>query len=115
MGARIAPPFMEATDASRLVCDVVVSYQEFSLSLSQQGPKTGERPAYAFPGAIFWHNYPHMIQEMHNGVQYFDLNHCNTYTNSVLRCSAARRRAFPGCSTLMQASSKRGTRRCTST
>ena len=33
MGARIAPPFMEATDASRLVCVVVVSYQEFSLSL----------------------------------------------------------------------------------
>ena len=26
MGARIAPPFMEATDASRLVCLVVVSY-----------------------------------------------------------------------------------------
>lgn len=42
----------------------------------------------AFPGAIFWHNYPHMIQEMHNGVQYFDLNHCNTYTNSVLRCAS---------------------------
>ena len=34
MDARIAPPFMEATDASRLVCVVVVSYQEFSLSLS---------------------------------------------------------------------------------
>ena len=33
MDARIAPPFMEATDASRLVCVVVVSYQEFSLSL----------------------------------------------------------------------------------
>ena len=32
MGARIAPPFMEATDASRLVCVVVVSYQEYSLS-----------------------------------------------------------------------------------
>ena len=32
--ARIAPPFMEATDASRLVCVVVVSYQEFSLSLA---------------------------------------------------------------------------------
>ena len=31
MDARIAPPFMEATDASRLVCVVVVSYQEFSL------------------------------------------------------------------------------------
>ena len=28
--ARIAPPFMEATDASRLVCVVVVSYQEYS-------------------------------------------------------------------------------------
>ena len=34
MGARIAPPFMEATDASRLVCVVVVSYQEYSLTLS---------------------------------------------------------------------------------
>ena len=34
VGARIAPPYMEATDASRLVCVVVVSYQEFSLSLS---------------------------------------------------------------------------------
>ena len=32
MGARIAPPFMEATDASRLVCVVVVSYQEYSLT-----------------------------------------------------------------------------------
>ena len=32
VGARIAPPFMEATDASRLVCVVVVSYQEYSLS-----------------------------------------------------------------------------------
>ena len=31
MDARIAPPFMEATDASRLVCVVVVSYQEYSL------------------------------------------------------------------------------------
>ncbi len=30
--ARIAPPFMEATDASRLVCVVVVSYQEYSLT-----------------------------------------------------------------------------------
>ena len=29
--ARIAPPFMEATDASRLVCVVVVSHQEYSL------------------------------------------------------------------------------------
>ena len=28
VGARIAPPFMEATDTSRLVCVVVVSYQE---------------------------------------------------------------------------------------
>ena len=34
MGARIAPPFMEATDASRLVCVVVVSYQEYSLTHS---------------------------------------------------------------------------------
>ena len=33
MDARIAPPFMEATDASRLVCVVVVSYQEYSLTL----------------------------------------------------------------------------------
>ena len=33
VGARIAPPFMEATDASRLVCVVVVSYQEYSLTL----------------------------------------------------------------------------------
>ena len=32
VGARIAPPFMEATDASRLVCVVVVSYQEYSHS-----------------------------------------------------------------------------------
>ena len=34
--ARIAPPFMEATptDASRLVCVVVVSYQEYSLTHS---------------------------------------------------------------------------------
>ena len=32
VGARIAPPFMEATDASRLVCVVVVSYQEYSLT-----------------------------------------------------------------------------------
>ena len=32
MGARIAPPLMEATDASRLVCVVVVSYQEYSLT-----------------------------------------------------------------------------------
>ena len=32
MDARIAPPFMEATDASRLVCVVVVSYQEYSLT-----------------------------------------------------------------------------------
>ena len=31
VGARIAPPLMEATDASRLVCVVVVSYQEYSL------------------------------------------------------------------------------------
>ena len=30
--AIIAPPFMEATDASRLVCVVVVSYQEYSLT-----------------------------------------------------------------------------------
>ena len=29
--ARIAATFMEATDASRLVCVVVVSYQEYSL------------------------------------------------------------------------------------
>ena len=35
MGARIAPPFMEATDASRLVCVVVVSYQEYSLTHTQ--------------------------------------------------------------------------------
>ncbi len=34
MDARIAPPFMEATDASRLVCVVVVSYQEYSLTHS---------------------------------------------------------------------------------
>ena len=34
MGARIAPPLMEATDASRLVCVVVVSYQEYSLTHS---------------------------------------------------------------------------------
>ena len=34
--ARIAPPFMEATDASRLVCVVVVSYQEYSLTLGVQ-------------------------------------------------------------------------------
>ena len=34
MGARIAPPFMEATDTSRLVCVVVVSYQEYSLTLT---------------------------------------------------------------------------------
>ena len=34
--ARIAPPFMEATDASRLVCVVVVSYQEYSLTHSLQ-------------------------------------------------------------------------------
>ena len=32
VGARIAPPLMEATDASRLVCVVVVSYQEYSLT-----------------------------------------------------------------------------------
>ena len=32
MGARIAPPLMEATDTSRLVCVVVVSYQEYSLT-----------------------------------------------------------------------------------
>ena len=32
VGARIAPPFMEATDTSRLVCVVVVSYQEYSLT-----------------------------------------------------------------------------------
>ena len=32
VGARIAPPFMEASDASRLVCVVVVSYQEYSLT-----------------------------------------------------------------------------------
>ena len=38
MGARIAPPFMEATDASRLVCVVVVSYQEYSLTLKASGP-----------------------------------------------------------------------------
>ena len=30
-----APPFMEATDASRLVCVIVVSYQEYSLTHSQ--------------------------------------------------------------------------------
>ena len=34
LGARIAPPFMEATDTSRLVCVVVVSYQEYSLTHS---------------------------------------------------------------------------------
>ena len=32
--AIIAPPFMEATDASRLVCVVVVSYQEYYHSLT---------------------------------------------------------------------------------
>ena len=37
MDARIAPPFMEATDASRLVCVVVVSYQEYSLTLTLAG------------------------------------------------------------------------------
>ena len=37
MGARIAPPFMEATDASRLVCVVVVSYQEYSLTHTRGG------------------------------------------------------------------------------
>ena len=35
MDARIAPPFMEATDASRLVCVVVVSYQEYALTHSR--------------------------------------------------------------------------------
>ena len=30
----IAPPFMEATDVSRLVCAVVISYQEYSLTHS---------------------------------------------------------------------------------
>ena len=38
MDARIAPPFMEATDASRLVCVVVVSYQEYSLTHSLTWP-----------------------------------------------------------------------------
>jgi len=38
-----APPFMEATDASRLVCVVVVSYQEYSLTHS--GPQTSRTPA----------------------------------------------------------------------
>ena len=37
MDARIAPPFMEATDASRLVCVVVVSYQEYSLTHTHVG------------------------------------------------------------------------------
>ena len=37
MDARIAPPFMDATDASRLVCVVVVSYQEYSLTLTLAG------------------------------------------------------------------------------
>ena len=37
MDARIAPPFMEATDASRLVCVVVVSYQEYSLTHRERG------------------------------------------------------------------------------
>ena len=32
LDARLAPPFMEATDASRLVCVVVVSYQELRLA-----------------------------------------------------------------------------------
>jgi len=36
LSVRIAPPFMEATDASRLVCVVVVSYQEYSLTHSLQ-------------------------------------------------------------------------------
>ena len=37
MGARIAPPLMEATDARRLVCVVVVSYQEYSLTRQGDG------------------------------------------------------------------------------
>ena len=42
MGARIAPPFMEATDASRLVCVVVVSYQEYSLTQKKtDNPREG--------------------------------------------------------------------------
>jgi len=38
VGARIAPPFMEVTDASRLVCVVVVSYQEYSLTPTLRTP-----------------------------------------------------------------------------
>ena len=41
MDARIAPPFMEATDASRLVCVVVVSHQEYSLTYSHCAFHTG--------------------------------------------------------------------------
>jgi len=37
--ARIAPPFIEAADASRLVCVVVVSYQEYSLTHMPQGAR----------------------------------------------------------------------------
>ena len=49
MDARIAPPFMEATDASRLVCVVVVSYQGLTvfvwccLSLGTAGAGGGGR------------------------------------------------------------------------
>ena len=42
VGARIAPPFMEATDASRLVCVVVVSYQEYSLTHSLTDSRHGQ-------------------------------------------------------------------------
>ena len=48
MDARIAPPFMEATDASRLVCVVVVSYQEYSLT------HTGRREEAALPAQLSW-------------------------------------------------------------
>ena len=64
MGARIAPPFMEATDASRLVCVVVVSYQEYSLTHSHEHEhehehdmhmhmhmrSSGERPSGRYKG-----------------------------------------------------------------
>ena len=43
MGARIAPPFMEATDASRLVCVVVVSYQEYSLTYTPHSSPARDR------------------------------------------------------------------------
>ena len=43
--ARIAPPFMEATDASRLVCVVVVSYQEYSLTCPSSSPLSEALPS----------------------------------------------------------------------